>query len=69
MPQLNNLEVKAKWLVPLSHVLFNILEELIYHDADDFGFPQSFHMTAEITCNWTEYDCTLLRLLQFNIRC
>jgi len=33
MPQLNNLEVTAKLLVPLSRVLFNILEELVYRDT------------------------------------
>lgn len=65
MPQLNNLELKDKWLVPLSHVLFIILEELIYRD---FGFPQSFHINAEITYNGTEHDCTVPRLSHFNIR-
>ena len=33
MPQLNNLEVKDKLLIPLSHVLFSILEKLIYRDT------------------------------------
>jgi len=41
MPQLNNLEVKAKWLVPLPHVLFNILDELIYRDTGWLWFSSS----------------------------